>query len=87
MIATLLQFLVSPLGRWALGIGGAAVLLLGVYTKGRVDGRQSAFAQVERQQKRAIELAMKARAHLEEACRRNPKNCVPEEWFREEGDE
>lgn len=45
----MIAFLLSPLGRY-LAIGIAAVALVGgVYTKGRLDGRTSYKAKIERQ--------------------------------------
>lgn len=48
------------------------------------NGYAAAMAKVERQQKRAIALASKAREQLEKACERDSAACVPEEWFRDE---
>lgn len=62
----------------------AVAVMSGTYFKGRSDGSAAAYATVERQQKRAIALATKAREHLADACERDPANCVPSEWFRED---
>lgn len=83
-MSAVIAFFLSPLGRYV-GIGlVAAALLGGIYAKGRSDGSAAAYAKVERQQKRAIALANKARERLMESCQQSPQTCVPDEWFRDE---
>lgn len=80
----MIAFLFSPIGKFLAIALIASAVAGGIYAKGRSDGSAAAYAAVERQQKRAITLATKAREHLSDACERDPKTCVPDDWFRED---
>lgn len=76
----MLTFFLSPIGRWfggALLVGG---LLLGVYTKGRLDGRASYKAKVERQINEAIQKGENGRA---DALKELDARGAPDGWFRD----
>lgn len=83
-MSAVIAFFLGPIGRYVGLALIASAVVGGIYAKGRSDGSAAAYATVERQQKRAIALATKAREHLAEACERDPKTCVPDTWFREE---
>lgn len=76
----MIAFLLSPIGRY-LAIGIAAVAIVGgVYTKGRLDGRASYKAKIERQIKDAVEKGTDARNN---ALRELDAGRVPNDWFRD----
>jgi len=80
MITAVVSFFLSPLGRYV-AIGLAAVALIGgVYGKGRIDGRASYKAKIERQIKDAVEKGTDARDH---SLRELDAGRVPENWFRD----
>ena len=77
----MIAFLLSPIGRY-LAIGVAAVAIVGgAYTKGRLDGRASYKAKIERQIKDAVEKGNDARNN---ALRELDAGRVPDSWFRDE---
>lgn len=77
----MIAFFLSPLGRY-LAIGLAAVAIVGgAYTKGRLDGRASYKAKIERQIKDAVEKGNDARNN---ALRDLDAGRVPDSWFRDE---
>lgn len=79
MPAILLWFL-GPIGRWV-GIGLLIIAAIGgLYTKGRIDGRASYKAKVERQINDAIAKGDKGRA---DALRNLDASGVPDSWFRD----
>lgn len=76
----IIAFFTSPLGRW-IGAGLAVLLVVGsAYTKGRVDGRASYKAKVERQIRDAVETGNTGRA---DALRKLDADGVPDNWFRD----
>lgn len=81
MMGGILSFFLSPLGKW---LGGALVIVTvigGTYTKGRLDGRASYKAKIERQIKDAVEKGTEAR---DNALRDLDAGRVPDSWFRDE---
>jgi len=77
----MIAFFLSPIGRY-LAIGIAAVAIVGgVYAKGRLDGRASYKAKIERQIKDAVEKGNDARNN---ALRELDAGRVPDSWFRDE---
>jgi hypothetical protein len=79
MPAIVLWFL-GPIGRWV-AIGLAVLVSIGgIYTKGRIDGRASYKAKVERQINDAIAKGDKGRA---DALRKLDADGVPDNWFRD----
>lgn len=83
-ILSIISFLTSPVGRWIGAAAGVGIAITVAYWKGDSNGYARAIAKVEAQQKRAIDLAQKARQHFMETCARDQENCVPPEWFRDE---
>lgn len=76
----MIAFFLSPVGRW---IGGALLLgglFLGTYTKGRLDGRASYKAKIERQINDAVKKGEDGRA---DALRELDAGSVPDGWFRD----
>jgi len=76
----MLSFFLSPIGRW---IGGSLIvgaMLGGVYTKGRLDGRASFKAKVERQINDAIQKGDNGRA---DALRELDAGELHHDWFRD----
>ena len=79
MPAIILWFL-GPIGRWV-GIGAVILAALGgLYVKGRIDGRNSYKAKVERQINDAIKKGDAGRA---DALRKLDDGSVPDNWFRD----
>lgn len=77
----MIAFLLSPIGRYA-AIGVSALAIVGgAYTKGRLDGRSSYKAKIERQIKDAVEKGTDARNN---ALRELDAGRVPDDWFRDE---
>lgn len=77
----ILTFFLSPVGKL---VGGALLILTvigGSYTKGRLDGRASYKAKIERQIKDAVEKGNEAR---DNALRDLDAGRVPDNWFRDE---
>lgn len=75
-----LAFFLSPIGRWLAGILAVLVLLGGIYTKGRIDGRASYKAKIERQINEAIQKGDNGRA---DALRKLDDGSVSDNWFRD----
>lgn len=76
----MIAFLLSPIGRY-LAIAVAALAIVGgAYTKGRLDGRSSYKAKIERQIKDAVEKGTDARNN---ALRELDAGRVPDDWFRD----
>lgn len=76
----IIAFFLSPLGRYV-AIGLAAVIAIGgVYAKGRIDGRTSYKAKIERQIKDAVEKGTTAR---DNSLRELDAGRVPDAWFRD----
>lgn len=76
----MLAFFLSPIGRWLAGALVAVAALGGIYTKGRLDGRASYKAKVERQINEAIQKGENGRA---DALRELDAGSVPDGWWRD----
>tara|TARA_R110000868_G_scaffold409826_1_gene696154 strand:+ start:903 stop:1139 length:237 start_codon:yes stop_codon:yes gene_type:complete len=76
----ILAFFLGPLGRWVGIVGVAAMVVAGVYGKGRVDGRASYKAKIERQIKDAVEKGNGAR---DNSLRELDAGRVPNDWLRD----
>ena len=75
-----LAFIFSPIGRWLVGILAVIVLLGGIYTKGRIDGRASYKAKIERQINEAVQNGDNGRA---DALKKLDDGSTPDGWFRD----
>jgi hypothetical protein len=73
-------FAFSPIGRWVIGSLSILVLVGGIYTKGRLDGRASYKAKIERQINEAISEGNAGRA---DALKRLDAGSVSDGWFRD----
>lgn len=77
---SILAFFFSPLGRYV-AIGLAALAIVGgAYTKGRIDGRASYKAKIERQISDAIASGNEAR---DRALGELNAGRVPDHWLRD----
>lgn len=76
----ILSFFLSPIGRYV-AIGLVALLAIGgTYAKGRLDGRSSYKAKIERQINDAVKKGTDARDH---SLRELDAGRVPDAWFRD----
>ncbi len=76
----IVSFIFSPIGRYVvIGIGTLAIVG-GIYAKGRIDGKASYKAKIERQIKDAIEKGTDARSN---SLRELDAGRVPNDWFRD----
>lgn len=76
----MIAFFLTPIGRW-LAIGVVVLAgFAGSYVKGRVDGRSSYKAKVERQINEAISKGDNGRA---DALRKLDDGGLPNNWFRD----
>jgi hypothetical protein len=75
-----IAFVMSPIGRWVIGSLSILVLLGGIYTKGRLDGRASYKAKIERQINEAISKGDAGRA---DALKQLDAGSVSDGWFRD----
>lgn len=73
-------FLLSPVGRWIAGTLSVLSLACMIYTKGRLDGRASYKAKIEREISQAIQKGEKGRA---DALQKLHDNDIPDSWFRD----
>lgn len=83
MIAIALKvgaFFLGPVGKWVGIVGVAAMLVAGIYGKGRIDGAASYKAKIERQIKDAVEQGNEAR---DRSLRDLSNGRVPDGWFRD----
>lgn len=76
----MLSFFLSPIGRWIGGVLLVGAMLGGIYTKGRLDGRASYKAKVERQINDAIQKGDHGRA---DALRELDAQQLPDGWWRD----
>lgn len=76
----ILAFVFSPIGRWVVGILSILAVAGGIYTKGRLDGRASYKAKIERQINEAVQKGENGRA---DALRQLDAGSVPDGWFRD----
>lgn len=79
-MTTILGFFLSPIGRWVGGLLLVGGLLAGVYFKGRIDGRASFKAKVERQINDAVQKGETGRA---DALKELDAGGAPDSWFRD----
>lgn len=79
-MTAILGFILSPMGRWIIGAVSALALLGGIYTKGRLDGRASYKAKIERQINEAIQNGEHGRA---DALKKLDDGSAPDGWFRD----
>ncbi len=80
----MLAFILTPIGRWLAGLAVAAVLLGAIVLKIRHDAQSALLAQIEREKTDAITKAQQARDRLRALCERNPADCLPDDWFRDQ---
>lgn len=79
-MTAILAFVFSPIGRWVVGALSILVLIGGIYTKGRLDGRSSYKAKIERQINEAISKGDAGRA---DALKKLDDGSAPDGWFRD----
>ena len=79
-MTAILAFVLSPIGRWVIGALAAMMFLGGIYTKGRLDGRASYKAKIERQINDAIQKGDNGRA---DALKKLDDGEPPSGWFRD----
>lgn len=80
----MLAFLLSPIGRWLAAFAVIAALTGIIVMKIRHDAQSALLAQIEREKTDAITKARDARDRLRAVCERNPADCLPDDWFRDE---
>ncbi len=76
----LLWFITSPIGRAIILIAVVLIGDLGIYAKGRIDGKASYKAKIERQINEAVQKGDDGRA---DALRKLNDGGVPDGWFRD----
>lgn len=74
------SFISSPIGRWLIGAVAMLAVIGGLYTKGRIDGRASYKAKIERQINDAIKKGDNGRA---DALKNLDDGNAPDSWFRD----
>lgn len=79
-MTAIIAFVLSPIGRWMAGSVAIVAIVGGIYVKGRVDGRSSYKAKIERQIDEAITKGENGRA---DALRRLDDSGVPDSWLRD----
>lgn len=79
----MLTLLLSPIGRTLAFALVAAALCGAIVLKIRHDARETLLIQIEREKNDAILEARAARDRLRALCRRNPADCLPDDWFRD----
>lgn len=79
-MTAILAFIFSPIGRWVAGALVVTGLVAGVYAKGRLDGRSSYKAKIERQINDAVQKGDAGRA---DALRKLDDGGVSDNWFRD----
>lgn len=80
MIGMVLNFILSPLGKWASGVLVALAFIGGVYVKGRSDGKAAYAAKVKAEISDAIKRGQQGRA---DALQELQNKEVPNGWFRD----
>lgn len=75
----MIGFVFSPIGRWLSGVLVVLAVIGGAYTKGRIDGRASYKAKIQRQIEDAIQKGEQGRA---DALRDLDAGSVPDSWWR-----
>ena len=79
----MLAFLLSPLGRYVAFALAAAALCGAIVLKIRHDTKAALLIQIEREKNDAIIEAQATRERLRDLCRRNPADCLSDDWFRD----
>lgn len=79
----MLTFLLSPIGRTLAFALVAAALCGAIVLKIRHDAQATLLMQIEREKNDAIQQAQEARERLRDLCRRNPADCLSDDWFRD----
>ncbi len=80
IIIAIWSFMTSPIGRWVVGVVSMLAIVGGIYTKGRLDGRASYKAKIERQINEAIQKGDNGRA---DALKKLDDGSAPDGWFRD----
>lgn len=80
IIAAVISFVLSPVGRWVAIGGVSALLVFGAYTKGRWDGRAAYKAKITREIDNAVQ---KGNAGAADALRKLDAGGLPDSWFRD----
>jgi hypothetical protein len=65
-----LNWIVSPIGRWVSGVGGAIALLFAAYWKARSDGKEALRREQEAEQHRRLRNAIEADSRARERIAR-----------------
>lgn len=81
-MTAVVAFIFSPIGRWVAGVAVVLALLGGVYTKGRLDGRTSYKAKIEREIRDAIQKGDAARERALRDFDAAPDDSLPDDGFR-----
>lgn len=79
-MTAILAAIVSPIGRWIAGAVVVIGILAGIYAKGRIDGRSSYKAKIERQINDAVQQGDTGRA---DALKKLDEGTVSDGWFRD----
>ncbi len=83
MLAALISFALSKVGRYVIGGLVVAGLMTGVYYKIRHDAQAAVIERIEKEKADAIEKGRAARDRIRDLCARDPSGCVPDDWFRD----
>ena len=79
-MAAILALVLSPIGRWISGALIVLAMLAGIYAKGRIDGKSSYKAKIERQINDAVSKGDTGRA---DALKKLDDGGAPDGWFRD----
>jgi hypothetical protein len=79
-MAAILALVLSPIGRWISGVLILLAVMGGIYAKGRIDGRSSYKAKIERQINDAVSKGDTGRA---DALKKLDEGGAPDGWFRD----
>ena len=79
-MTAILAMILSPIGRWIAGTVALLAIVGGIYIKGRVDGRASYKAKIERQINDAVQKGDNGRA---DALRKLDDGELSNNWFRD----
>lgn len=78
----IMWFLTSTLGRLSIAAGVSVLVVLGAYTKGRIDGRASYKAKMEREIANAVKKGDAARERALRDFDALPDDGLPNDGFR-----
>jgi hypothetical protein len=79
-MTAILALVLSPIGRWISGVLILLAVMGGIYAKGRIDGRSSYKAKIERQINDAVSKGDTGRA---DALKKLDEGGAPDGWFRD----